>query len=198
MQTIWKTYWKIKDISPFSREQMHTENSDTRMEDQREDHSDPKRPPQKSTPNNYRPIRCLPIMWKTLTAQIWEKTYCSLISRGIFPKEQKICRKKTRGAGDLLCIDQHVFNVSKARRKILAMVWIEYKKAYDMVHQSWIRHCLKIYKILDQVIQLIETMETWRVELTAEVKRLAYEVIILKKNYPRVFWDIIKRNIKKN
>ena len=33
----------------------------------------------------------------------------------------------------------------------LAMAWIDYKKAYDMVPQSWILHCLKMYKIPHEV-----------------------------------------------
>ena len=50
----------------------------------------------------------------------------------------------------------------------LAMVWIDYKVNFDMVSQSWIINCLKMYKILDEVINFIEkTMNTWRVELTA-------------------------------
>ena len=54
------------------------------------------------------------------------------------------------------------------------MAWIDYKMAYDMVPQSWILHCLKMYEIPDQVVQFIEkTMETGRVELTAEEKSLA-------------------------
>ena len=41
------------------------------------------------------------------------------------------------------------------------------KKAYNMVPQRWIH--FKMYKIPDQVVQFIEkTMQTWRVELTAE------------------------------
>ena len=48
------------------------------------------------------------------------------------------------------------------------MAWIDYKKAYDMVPQSWIINCLKMYKILHKVLNFIEkTMKTWRVELTA-------------------------------
>ena len=48
------------------------------------------------------------------------------------------------------------------------MAWIDYKKAYDMVPQSWIIHRLKMYKISHEVINVIEkTMQTWRVELTA-------------------------------
>ena len=44
-------------------------------------------------PNNYRPIICLPIMWKILTAQMREKIYYSLKSRVLFPDEEKGCRK---------------------------------------------------------------------------------------------------------
>ena len=48
------------------------------------------------------------------------------------------------------------------------MAWIDYKKAYNMVPQSWILRCLKMYKIPDQVVQFIEkTMENWKVDLTA-------------------------------
>ena len=37
-----------------------------------------------------------------------------------------------------------------------------------MLPQSWILHCLKMYKISHEVIKFIEqTMNTWRVELTA-------------------------------
>ena len=43
-----------------------------------------------------------------------------------------------------------------------------------MVPQSWIIHCLKMYKISHEVINFIEkTMQTWRVELTAGGRSLA-------------------------
>ena len=107
-------------------------------------------------------------MWKILTAQIRDKIYYSLSSRGLFPNEQKGCRKGSRGTAELLYIDYHILNESKTRRKNLAMAWIDYKKAHDMVPQSWIIFCLKMYKISHEVINFIEkTMQTWRVELTA-------------------------------
>ena len=54
------------------------------------------------------------------------------------------------------------------------MAWIDYKKAYDMVPQSWIINCLKMYKISDEVINFIKkTMKTWKVELTAGGRSLA-------------------------
>ena len=100
--------------------------------------------------------------------------YYLLISRGIFPNEQKGCCKRTKSTEDLLYIDRHILNKSKTRRKNLAMTWIDYKKAYNMVLQSWILDCLKMYKIPDQIIQfIVKTMQTWRVELTAGGKSLA-------------------------
>ena len=56
-----------------------------------------KDPSKGTAPNNYRPITYLPMMWKILTAQIREEIYYSLISRGLFPNEQKGCRKGSRG-----------------------------------------------------------------------------------------------------
>ena len=54
------------------------------------------------------------------------------------------------------------------------MAWIDYKKAYDMLPQSWILHCLKMYKISHEVINFIkQTMKTWRVELTAGGRSMA-------------------------
>ena len=75
---------------------------------------------------------------------------------------------------ELLCIDQHILNESKTRRKNLAIACIVYKKAYDMVPQSWIINSFKMYKISHEVISFIEkTMKIWRVELTAGGRSLA-------------------------
>ena len=41
------------------------------------------------TPNNYRPMTCLPMMWKILMPQIREEIYDSLISHGLRGPEAK-------------------------------------------------------------------------------------------------------------
>ena len=64
-----------------------------------------KDPLRSTATNNYRPITCLPMIWKILTTHIREKIFYSLIHCGIFPKEQKRYRKRTRGTGELLYID---------------------------------------------------------------------------------------------
>ena len=125
-------------------------------------------------PNKYRPINCLPMMGKIITAQIREEIYYSLTSCSLFPEEQKGCRKGSRGTAELLYTDQHILNESKTRRKNLALSWIDFKKTYDMVPQSWIINCFKMYKIPDEVINFIEkTMKTCKVELTAGGRSLA-------------------------
>ena len=127
-----------------------------------------------TAPNKYRPITRLRMTWKILIAQIREEIYYSLTSRGLFPEEQKGYCKGPRGTGELLHIDQHILNESKTRRENPAMAWIDYKKAYDIIPQSWIISYFKMYKISDEVINFIEkTMKISRVELTAGGKSLA-------------------------
>ena len=74
--------------------------------------------------------------WKIFTAQIREEIYFSLTSFGLFSKQQKGYRIRSRGTAKLLYIDQHILNESKTKN--LAMTWVHYKKAYDMVPQSLI------------------------------------------------------------
>ena len=63
----------------------------------------------------------------------------------IFDEQKGRC-KGTRGTAELLYIDQHILNESKTRRKNVAMAWIDYKKTYDLVQQSWIINCFKMNK----------------------------------------------------
>ena len=133
-----------------------------------------KDPSKGTAPNNYKSITCLPMTWKILSSQIKEKIYYSLTSRRLFPDEQKGGLKGSRGTAELLYIDQHILNESKTRRKNLAMAWIDFEKAYDMVPQCWIIQCLKMYKVSHEVINFFEkTMKTWKVELTAGGRSLA-------------------------
>ena len=133
-----------------------------------------KYPSKETAPNNYKPITCQQMMWKILSTQVREEIYYSLTSCGLFPEKQKGCCKGSRGTAEFLYIDQHILNESKTRRKNPAMPSIDYKTTYDMVLQSWIKNCRKMYKISHEVINFIEkTMKTWRVELTEGGRSLA-------------------------
>ena len=58
--------------------------------------------------SNYRPINCLPLMWKLLTGVIANQIYAHLDQEKLLPEEQKECRKGSRGTNDLVYIDRAV------------------------------------------------------------------------------------------
>ena len=116
--------------------------------------------------SNYRPITCLPLMWKLLTGLIADHIYAHLDEEKLLPEEQKGCKKGSRGTNDLLYIDREVIKEVKSRIKNLAMAWIDYKEAYDMVPHSWIIEYLDLLGVAENINSLIvNSMEKWKVML---------------------------------
>ena len=116
---------------------------------------------------NYRPITCLPTMWKLLTSILSEELYEHLEKNKLLPIEQKGCRKASRGTKDQLLIDKMVLRNCKRRHVDLFTTWIDYKKAYDSVPHSWILKCLDLVKINGVIIQFLKkSMEVWKTQLT--------------------------------
>ena len=114
--------------------------------------------------SNYRPITCLPLMWKLLTGVIADQIYAHLDQKKLLPEEQKGCRKGSRGNNDLLYIDRAAIKEVKSRNKNLAMAWIDYKKAYDVVAHSWIIECLDLFGVAEKIKSLlVNSMEKWKV-----------------------------------
>ena len=74
--------------------------------------------------SNYRPVTCLPLMWKLLTGVIADQIYAHLDQAKLLPEEQKGCRKGSRESNDLHYIDRTVIKEAKSRNKNLAMVRI--------------------------------------------------------------------------
>ena len=85
-------------------------------------------------------------MWTLLTGVIADQIYGHLDQEKLLPEEKEGCRKGSRGTKNLLYIDRAVTQEVKSRNKNLAMSWIEYKKAYDMVPYSWIVWNSRKYK----------------------------------------------------
>ena len=118
--------------------------------------------------DNYRPISCLPLMWKLMTGVIADSVYKMLEESDILPTEQKGCRKKSRGTKDQLLIDKMILADCKKRQKNLAMAWVDYKKAYDMVPHSWVAECLKMAQVPQNVTTFLQrSMRNWKTELTS-------------------------------
>ena len=122
---------------------------------------------------NYRPITCLSLTWKLLTSIFSEAIYSHLDTNELLPDEQKGCRKKRRGTKDQLLIDKAIIRNCKRRKTGLAMGWVDYKKAFDMVPHSWILKCLDIFRVADNVKKLLrQSMLNWETELRSGNERL--------------------------
>ena len=67
--------------------------------------------------SNYKPITCLPIMWKLLTGIISERLCNYLEETNTIPRQQKGCRRKCSGTKDQLLIDEMVMMNSKREKK---------------------------------------------------------------------------------
>ena len=125
-------------------------------------------------PTNYRPITCLPTMWKLLTSIISERLYTYLEETSTIPNQQKGCKRNCRGTKDQLIIDKMIMKNCKRRKTNLSMAWIDYRKAFDMIPHSWLIECLKIYGAEESTINFLRnTMPNWKTELTSSGKKLA-------------------------
>lgn len=118
--------------------------------------------------SNYRPITCLPMMWKLLTGIMGEKLYHHLERNGLLTDEQKGYRKGSRGTKDQLLVDKAILKNCRRRLTNLSMAWIDYKKAYDMVPHSWILKCLEMVGAAKNIISIISnSMVNWKTVLTS-------------------------------
>ena len=136
------------------------------MDDKGKDSVNSKDKSKGTVASNYRPITCLPLAWKLLTGIFSEEIYRYLEGQELLPEEQKGCRRKSKGTGDLLYIDKMILKEVKRRRKNLSMAWVNYRKAYDMIPHSWLMECLVALKVNQNVRNLLsETMKSWRVEI---------------------------------
>ena len=128
--------------------------------------------------SNYRPITCLPLMWILLPAVIADQIYAHLDQEKLLPEEQKGCRKGSRGTNDLLYIYRAVIKEVMSRNKNLAMAWIDYKKAYDMVPHSSIIGCLDLFGVAENIKSLlVNSMEKWKIMLCSRSSELGEAVI---------------------
>ena len=117
---------------------------------------------------NFRTITCLPLMWKLLLRVIADQICGHLDQQKLLPEEQKEWRKRSRGTNNLLYIDRTVIREVKTKKMNLAMAWIDYKNAYDMVPHSWIKECLDLFGVAENIkTLLVNSIEKWRVMLCA-------------------------------
>ena len=62
-------------------------------------------------PKNYRPIACLPTIYKDLTSVITERTYTFLEGNSLLPQEQKGCKRGSYDCKDQLLINKMILRL---------------------------------------------------------------------------------------
>ena len=135
----WNTWIMVQEIHLHSRqintqnERMPTRSTRTRSDDQRKDHIDLAGTPQRNRPKQLQSHNLPTDDMENINSTNKGRDLLLAYKLRIFPEEQKGCRKGSRCTEELFYIDQHIPNESKTRQKNLAMAWIDYKKAYDMV-----------------------------------------------------------------
>ena len=118
--------------------------------------------------DNYRPIKCLPVLWKAVTGIIGDEMYRHMEDQAILPDEQKACKKNSCGTKDQLLMDKTILKNCKRRHTNLAAAWIDDRKAYDMIPNSWVTECLEMIGAASNTRPFVQkTMPLWRTKLIA-------------------------------
>lgn len=117
-------------------------------------------------PSKFRPITCLPTLYKIFTSCITNKIYTFIEENNLLSEEQKGCRKRHKGCKEQLIIDSVILEQAFKKHRNLFLAFIDYLKAFDSVPHSWLIHILRLYKIHPTLIAFLETlMKYWRTTL---------------------------------
>ena len=71
---------------------------------------------------------------------------------------------------DQVLVDKAMLKYCKRRSTKLAMVWIDYQKAYDLIPPSWISEWLEVYGVAKNFV--VNSMNKWKLELASNVLSL--------------------------
>lgn len=117
-------------------------------------------------PKNYRPITCLPSIYKIFTSVIRTKIDEFLKINKVLAWEQGGCKSRSKGCKELLIVDSIISRQVKTKRRKLSVAWIDYQKAFDSVPHTWLMKVLRIYKIDPTITKVLEhLMKNWRTTL---------------------------------
>ena len=138
---------------------------------------------QTNVPSKYRPITCLSTTYKLLTGLTADAIYAHLDHGNYLEGEQKGCIREQMGTKDQLLINKAILEDCKKRQRNLSMAWIDYSKAFDSVPHSWIVKCLRLYKINEQIIKMIENqMRNWKTNIVLNYNRGRVQIENVKIN----------------
>ncbi|KAL0822073.1 hypothetical protein ABMA28_005438 [Loxostege sticticalis] len=117
-------------------------------------------------PSQYRPITCLPTLYKLITSCITNKLNSHIENNKILSEEQKGCRRNHLGCKEQLVIDSIILKHAHKHKRNINITYIDYQKAFDSVPHSWLIRVLQIYKVNPTIITFLESaMSNWKTTL---------------------------------
>lgn len=117
-------------------------------------------------PTKYRPITCLPTLYKVITSCITHRIYDHCEKNQIIAEQQKGCIKEAMGCKELLIVDSVISNQAFKQSRNLHTAYIDYKKAFDSVPHEWLIKILKLYKIDDRLVGFLShIMPMWKTKI---------------------------------
>lgn len=125
---------------------------------------------QTKDPTQYRPITCLPTLYKILTSCLTNRIYRHVELNNVLAEEQKGCKREHQGCKEQLIIDSVILKQAQRNHRNICTAFVDYKKAFDSVPHSWLVKVLEIYKIHPTIITFLSTiMKTWRTNLNLHI-----------------------------
>ena len=107
-------------------------------------------------------------MWKLLPGIIGDEIYSHLEKSSLLQNEQKGCHRRSRRTKDLLLTEKIIFRNCRKAKRNLAIRFIDYRKAYDMVPHSWLKETLKMVGVADNICRLLgQSIRNWKKALTS-------------------------------
>lgn len=117
-------------------------------------------------PSQYRPITCLPTLYKIISSIICNKIYTYLECNNILSDEQKGCKKGAMGCKEQIITDSVIMENARKQKRNLFMTYVDYEKAFDSIPHDWLIKTLLIYGINNNLTQFLKTsMKQWKTRL---------------------------------
>ena len=109
----------------------------------------------------------LNIMYKLYTSRINVFLSDHLLRNNIITPEQASGKQGVWGTTEQLLINKSILNDARNHHQNLITVWLDYRKAFDSVPHTWLIQALKLAKVLQKVVNAIETLTNrWYTILT--------------------------------
>ena len=126
----------------------------------------PKSTPPSPDPAKYRPITCLPVVYKIFTSCLGFLMWNHVNNNNILAAEQRGCSPGKKGCVEQLLVNQMICDDVKRRKRSLYSVWIDFRKAYDSVPHACMVQMLAIYKFNPAIIHFFErAMPYWQTKM---------------------------------